>query len=223
MRMIFKFNMRAISLLSGGKDSFLSTIIAQEQGLEVVTCVTVEPEKYSEMFHVPNYKIARYVANLIGLDTVFIWENNFFTDLLNLTKKLNAEAIISGAIASNFQKTRIERFCTENGLLSYSPLWLMDQEKELRTVILSGIKPIIVSVSAEGLEKELLGRQIDENTISEFKRLKNRLGINMAGEGGEYESLVVGYKNKKLKIEEFEDVEDGSQAYRKINKIELAG
>ncbi len=221
MRMIFKFNMKAISLLSGGKDSFLSTVIAQEQGLEVVCCVTVEPVKYSEMFHVPNYKIAKYVAKLIGLDTVFISETNFYKDLLSLAEKLGARAIISGAIASNFQKTRIEKFCTENNLLSYSPLWLMDQENELRSVILSGIRPIIVSVSAEGLGHENLGKVIDQEMISELMKLRNSLRINIAGEGGEYESLVIGFNKKILKIQKFEDVMDGSMAYRKIDKIEL--
>ena len=215
--------MKAIALLSGGKDSFFSTLIAMEQGMEIVKCLTVKPDQYSEMFHVPNSGFANEVARLLGLETEFVGENNFYGRLEEIAKSLKAEAVISGAIASNFQKTRIERFCTENNLLSFTPLWLMDQEKELGYVLQSGILPMIVSVSAEGLGKKDLGRLIGHSFIKELLQIKEKIGINVAGEGGEYESFVIGFNSRRLIIKEYEDIEDGSMSYRKIIKIESAG
>ncbi len=49
----------------------------------------------------------------------------------------------------------------------------------------------IVHVAAHGLDEGWLGRKIDLSTIEELKRLKERYGIHIAGEGGEYETLVV--------------------------------
>ena len=50
--------MKAIALFSGGKDSFLSAMMAEEQGYEILYGVTVVPEEYSMMFHYPNSKIS---------------------------------------------------------------------------------------------------------------------------------------------------------------------
>ncbi len=211
--------MKSVSLLSGGKDSFFATLIAMEQGLEITECVTVEPVEFSEMFHFPNFQFAKEVGELLGLKTVFLKEDSFYSGLKEIIEKDGIQAVISGALASNFQKTRIERFCSENNVMSYTPLWLMDQENELRGLIGSGIKAMIISVSAEGLGKEFLGREFNEELIEDLKRQDLKIRINLSGEGGEYESFVTGYRNKFLKITDYEDDSYGSLSFRRIKKL----
>jgi diphthamide synthase (EF-2-diphthine--ammonia ligase) len=49
----------------------------------------------------------------------------------------------------------------------------------------------MVSVSADGLNQSWLGRPIDRPALDELRSLASRNGMNLAGEGGEYETLVL--------------------------------
>lgn len=218
---LFKVIMRAISLFSGGKDSFLATLIAMEQGMNVVKAVGVLPDDYSEMFHFQNASISgKLASSLLNLNHVYIRENNFENDIKDIVRKENAEALISGAIGSNFQKTKIEQLCTEIGIISYTPLWLLDQNLELQAVINSGIKAIIISVSAEGLSNIDLGKNIGSDLIEKLSQLNKKYRINVAGEGGEYESLVTGYLDSHIYLKKFHDETIGSMHIRIVDEMD---
>ncbi len=213
--------MLGVSLLSGGKDSFLSTLLGMEQGIDVIRCVTVIPETDSMMFHVPNIHIAGNVASLLDLETEFVPETDYEEKLLELARS-GVEAIVCGAIASEFQKTRIEKICTEAGMVCFAPLWMKDQRTVIEEIISSGIRAIIVSVSAEGLGEELLGRVIDENLLAHLVRVHEKNRINITGEGGEYESLVTGIDfRERIKIREYQKIWNGSTGYLKIESVEM--
>ncbi len=181
--------MKAVSLFSGGKDSFFSALIAMEQGFDVEYAITIDPEEYSMMFHFPNTSAADLSASLLGIEVRHVGESDFVSSLRE-AKEEGIEAVISGAIASEYQKTRIEGICTDLGLVSYTPIWRKDQYLLLSEMVNSGIGAIIVSVSAEGLSEEDLGAAIDKKFIEKIRRIDEKIGINAAGEGGEYESFV---------------------------------
>lgn len=212
--------MKTVCLMSGGKDSFFSAVIAMEQGLDLEYSITVLPEKDSMMFHVPNIKLAENVASILGLRTVFV-EENAFREALEDARSKGVECVVSGAIASEYQKTRIERICTELGLMSFTPLWMKDQDLVLREIIRSQVRAMIVSVSAEGLGPEFLGRYLDNDLLEDLKKVREKIPINISGEGGEFETFVTGYSFfKDLKITESEKIWQGSSGTLKINKIE---
>jgi uncharacterized protein (TIGR00290 family) len=50
---------------------------------------------------------------------------------------------------------------------------------------------MIVGVFAAGFNETWLGRTIDEQTITALVRLHDKYKINIAGEGGEFETLVL--------------------------------
>ena len=211
--------MKAITLLSGGKDSFLASLFALEQGMDLVLSVGVQPEEYSEMFHFQNYKWSKNVADLLNLKHIFVREENFYSDIKKLVEETGSQALVSGAIMSNFQKTRLEKLATDMNIISYTPLWNVDQERELLEVILSRIEAQIISVSADGLDKRYLGMVIDTNLLSNLLYLNKKNGINIAGEGGEYETFVSGYLSKKNQIKKFSDQDHGSMHIRVIEEI----
>ncbi|WP_337860143.1 diphthine--ammonia ligase [Ferroplasma sp.] len=189
--------MKAVALFSGGKDSFLSAMIAMEQGYEMLYGITVVPEEYSMMFHYPNSKISEYAASLLGFGIKYINENDYKLYLSNLCRN-GIDAIVTGAIASDYQKTRIEKICYSTDTIVYSPLWRKKQECVINQLLLRNIKAMIVSVSAEGFTEEDLGATIDENYLKHLKALNLINGINIAGEGGEYETFVYGLENIEL-------------------------
>jgi uncharacterized protein (TIGR00290 family) len=60
---------------------------------------------------------------------------------------------------------------------------------------------VIVGVAAEGLDGRWLGRKIDKKFISDIEVLNKKVGLNVAGEGGEFESLVLNCPLFKKKLE----------------------
>ena len=208
--------MKAVSLLSGGKDSFLSTVIAMESGMDIEYALIVKPEKDSPMFHVPNIGNAALTARLLGLKTVEIGESKF-DPYFAIMRNNGIEAIVSGATASDYQHSRIERLCTLEGLLSFSPLWRLDPYLVLDELLLRGIETIIVSVSAEGLDEGYLGRRVDKDFISDIFRVEKKYKVNPLGEGGEYESFVTGmHGHGSIKIMDTRKVWSGSSGYLEL-------
>ena len=71
-------------------------------------------------------------------------------------------------------------------------------KKYLKELIKNNFKIIIVGIAADGLTKDFLGSEINEDFIKKIEKLN----IHGGGEGGEYESLVLDCPmfSKKLKI-----------------------
>ncbi len=178
--------MKAISLLSGGKDSYMSLIIAMSTGMEVERTLTIIPEVDSMMFHVPNAILGSAVSELVGIENTSIPEGEFYDEI----KKYRGYTIVAGAVESEYQKTRLEKLAYELGMKTFFPLWRRDNVSLVLDFIRSGARGIFVSVAAEGLEENFLGREIDERALHDLMNLNRRFGISVIGEGGEYETLV---------------------------------
>jgi ABC transporter with metal-binding/Fe-S-binding domain ATP-binding protein len=160
----------------------------------------------SYMFHVPNIHLTPLLAEAMGVhlvrgDTKGVKEEEV-EDLKEVLETLDIDGVVTGAIASNYQRTRIQDVCNELGLTCYNPLWGLDQKEVLREMIDSGFHIMIVGVFAEGLGKDWLGRVLDADALSELEKVATRYGINVSGEGGEFESLVIDGPNfgKRLEI-----------------------
>jgi diphthine-ammonia ligase len=72
-----------------------------------------------------------------------------------------------------------------------NPLWGISQLGLLKNLIKHKFKVKIVKVAADGLDDSWIGKIIDEEVIEDLVKLKEKNRINVAGEGGEYESIVV--------------------------------
>lgn len=181
--------MKAISLLSGGKDSFLSLLIASSIGMEIEKTITVKAELDSYMFHYPNSELGGVLSGMLGIDNLLISE----TDFEQTISSYSGYFLIAGAVESEFQKTRLELLCNTHGLIPFFPLWRKNQETILKEFISTGSKCIFVSVAAEGLDVEMLGQEINEESLLALKEVNRKYGISIIGEGGEYETLVTCY------------------------------
>lgn len=215
------------SLYSGGKDSTLALWMAQKDDINVGKLVTVCPKREdSYMFHKPNLHLVPKLAESIDIELIRVKTEGVkereLDDLRKTVSSLNIEGLITGAVASEYQKDRIERIAKDFGLKVYSPLWGMDQEKILKILIKNNFDARIVSVAAMGLDKNWLGRKIDKKCIQKLMNLKKRYRINVAGEGGEYETLVLGGPNFKydFKIVNSKKNWDGKRGTLNVEEIE---
>ena len=191
--------MKVVSLFSGGKDSAFALWCAQAQGWDVESLVTVFPEsKDSWMFHFPGIRWTKLQAEAIGIPHTTIHtkgeKETELEDLSNGLEKLKSsgiEGIVSGAIASEYQKTRLDNLCERLGLKSYAPLWHKNQEQLVREQIESGFEIIVTACNALGLDAKWLGRKLGTKELEALVKLKKRYGLNVALEGGEAETFVL--------------------------------
>jgi diphthine-ammonia ligase len=188
--------MRVAALFSGGKDSVFSVYITQQYGWEVSHLVSLYPKKSdSWMFHSVNIHQTNLLAKTMNIPLVTkettAEKETELEDLTAALQELEIDGVVSGAIASEYQRTRIERVCDRLGIKSFTPLWHKNQERLLRDQVQAGFHILIVGVFADGFDDTWLGRVIDQETIDDLVSLHQRHRINIAGEGGEYETLVV--------------------------------
>jgi len=205
--------MRSAVLYSGGKDSTMALYHAlQESEVRfLVSMVSDNPE--SHMYHVPNIKLTSLLAEALGIPliesrTAGVEEKEVedLAETLSMLKERGVDAVYSGALYSEYQRSRIDEVCRRLGLKSVAPLWHRDPIDYMEEVVDLGFRVMVTAVAAEGLDESWLGRIVDRRMISELADLSERYGINPAFEGGEAETLVLDGPifKKRLEILEYE-------------------
>ena len=150
------------------------------------------------MFHVPNIEWAVKQAEALGIpiqtfQTRGIKEeevNDLKVGLAAVKETYKIHGVVCGALASKYQKERVDKVCKELKLESISPLWGAEQEAYIKQVITTGFKAKFVGVFADGFGPEWLGRELNEEALTDLVTLHNKKGISVGGEGGEYETFV---------------------------------
>lgn len=191
--------MKVAVLFSGGKDSTMAVYNALESGHEVgylLAMKSANDESY--MFHVPNIYLTDLLAEAMDIPIISVETDGIKEEELEdlrvgfeKLKSLGIEAIYTGALYSTYQKSRIEKLAGEVGLKAVSPYWHVDELEYMNLIVSLGFEVIISGVSAYGLDEKWLGRKIDEKLIDDLLKLNEKVGINLAFEGGEAETLVL--------------------------------
>jgi len=228
-------------LFSSGKDSAYALWLMRKAGYPVECLITIKsrnPESY--MFHTPAVELVALQAEAIGLPLVTKEtegeKEKELEDLRAAFREAKAEygieGVITGALWSTYQKERIERIAMEENLKVFAPLWHINQETELRLVV-SNFEVIFTGISAYGLDRSWLGRTITVEDVERLVALNEELakrfdqtsstsgGLNIAGEGGEFESLVLDAPmfTKRIVIKESEIVEEDENIARLMVKV----
>jgi ABC transporter with metal-binding/Fe-S-binding domain ATP-binding protein len=203
--------MRLAALYSGGKDSTLALYLAQQMGHDIPYLVSIIPKAgESWIFHVPNMDAVPLMAESIGIELVTAEtsgsEEADMNSLRDALSGLDVDGIIVGAVWSDYQWDRMNTVCGDLNLKVFSPLWRKNQDQILDEILSCGIRSIIVGCYADGLDESWLGREIDRKAADELRLLRDRYGISVIGEGGEYESMVLDspMHSKPLIIIEYE-------------------
>jgi len=203
--------MRVACLFSGGKDSCFALFWALYQGFEPIL-VTMKSAEYSLMFHHPNIEKTKLQAEAVGVKQVIVEtdDKNELKDLEKTLKELEVEGIVTGALASEYQKQRIDNIGEELGVPTYSPIW--HKRDQLLPEILEYFEIYISAVSAEGMGEDLLGKPFSELTKRKIK------GIHPMLEGGEGETFVADapFFKHAIKIKGWKTTWDGVRGVAEI-------
>jgi len=202
---------KVASLYSSGKDSTYALQLIKEQGYNVNCLITIKSKnKDSFMFHTPNVDLVTLQAKALGLPLLITKTSGVKEDelkdlekaILKAKKKYNISGIVTGALFSEYQASRIADICKKLEIECFNPLWHKDQAKYMKELISKDYKIIFSAIAADGLTKEWLGKIISLKDVEALVTLNKKNGLNIAGEGGEFESLVLNCPlfKKEIKI-----------------------
>jgi ABC transporter with metal-binding/Fe-S-binding domain ATP-binding protein len=221
------------ALYSGGKDSTYAVYRAKEAGHEVLCLVTMHPvADDSPLFHYPNSWITEYLADAMQIPLIGLAvagrskedELKALEEAIAQAKSLyGIEGVVYGGISSNYQKQAFEGICARQKVAAVAPLWNVEPEKYMAELVERGFSVIIVGVSAMGLDKTWLGRQIDRDALARLAALSRKHGFNLTFEGGEAETLVIDCPlfRKKLRVNAASVHWDGQRGIFEIRDVSL--
>ncbi len=192
--------MRLGILFSGGKDSAWASRIARSYGHDLACLLTVRsrnPESY--LYHTPNIHVTPLQAEAMGLPLLVEEtageaeaELEELRILLERAKRECAiQGVVTGALHSIYQATRIERVCAALGLLVFSPSWQRDEAEHVAELLAAGCELVVAGIAAHPLDERWLGRRLVGEALCELRELQLRGGVSPAGEGGELETLAL--------------------------------
>jgi len=204
-----------LALYTGGKDSHYAIIESLKKGVVVNDVLIVSSLRSdSWMFHTVNIKLAKLHSKLMRTNYLSVKVSGIKeVEVRELVKAIKDKVrfskydyLISGAVASQYQKARVDALADELGIKHLAPLWGRNQETLLMEEI-SELDVIITAIQAYGLGQKWLGKLLSKRVVKEFLDLCRKYGISPVGEGGEFETLVLSsplFKGKGLRIRKAE-------------------
>jgi diphthine-ammonia ligase len=184
---------------SGGKDSCLALFrTIKKYGKPKYLLNMLTEDGYRSRSHGLSKTVLEKQAYLLQIPINFYattWGDyeSVFIDALHDLKKEGIEMGVFGDIKIPDQPDWIahrqwaDHVCNKASITAYEPLWDDSVQILLQDFFDAGFVAKIISVNAELLSANYLGKILDKELITEF----TKLGIDPAGEKGEYHTIVI--------------------------------
>ncbi|MCL7402216.1 MAG: diphthine--ammonia ligase [Thaumarchaeota archaeon] len=218
---------RLAALFSGGKDSTYAIYCTEKIGYNVDLLLTIYPSSSESLyFHYPNVKLTRLQAEAMRKKHIAKEAfSNELEALRDLIKRIShdIDGVVLGVSSSSFQKKAVESICREYGVEVFTPLWGVEPSKLLREIIKSNFQVMVTGVAALGLTMEWLGKIITEEDVEKLEEVSKKYGVNVCGEGGEMETIVLDCPlfKEKIQVLDYEVDWRGDRGFLIIRKAEL--
>ena len=239
-----------VALVSGGKDSTMNMLKCVQNGHEIVALANLYPaggkeeldsymyqsvghdaiEAFARCCELPLYRKAIQGTPVNQQFDYVATNSDEVEDLYELLREIldkhpDIQAVSSGAIHSTYQKNRVEDVCRRLGLSSLAYLWNADQPTLLAEMIDSGIEAVIIKTAVIGLGREDLLKSLRE-LQPKLLKLKDEYGVNVCGEGGEFESLTLDcplFKSNKMKITGYQVIVHKECSFAPVVFVKITG
>ena len=178
---------------SGGKDSYLSLLLAREKGLNIACLLSFVGTDGSSRSHGLDTEILKRQADLLGitLETETVTWESYEKGFEKAVKRLKRERSITGGVFGDINLVEhrqwIEKISERCGINYNLPLWLMEERSVSEELIRRGGKAMLVAIRSDLVDEKWLGKLIDQSFIDYCIKC----GISPCGEGGEAHSLVI--------------------------------
>lgn len=185
--------MNFVMSYSCGKDSTLALHKMIEQGHKPVALLVMVNEKVDRsFFHGADYVMLEAYSKCLELPLLITPSKGeqyhlAMEESLRKAKAMGAEAACFGDIDIEGNRMWAEERCINTELEAVFPLWQRSREENVYELVELGYRCLIKSINSTLLPKSILGKFIDDVSISMMKDC----GIDICGENGEYHTLVV--------------------------------
>ena len=205
MQLINYSGKKAAVLWSGGKDCCLALARCMDEGVDVVSLVTLVPEN-AKQFHAHPQDIILEQAGAIGIShqfvTVYEPFKEGYEEAFRQLKEQGIELLVTGDISEVHGNTNWVSDRAEGIIDVWLPLWYGERELLIQEEFDRGIKCYFSLVYKEQLPKDFIGRVYDQEALEELKILEKEKGVDICGENGEFHTMVFNapFYQKKIEI-----------------------
>ena len=218
----------AAVLWTGGKDSSLALHEAAREGYDVRCLVTFAPVNPEFLAHPPAFLKLQALAmglphHLLTVEEPF--EGSYEAGLRRLREEMGMDTVITGDIAQvggnpNWVRERSRPV----GMRVHTPLWGRDRLLLLQELLAGGFKVIFSCVNTRWLGAEWVGCELDAAAIAALRGIRERNGLDLCGEEGEYHTLVTDGPafTRPIRIRSHATRTRDELAYMEISEMELA-
>jgi uncharacterized protein (TIGR00290 family) len=181
---------------SGGKDSALALhAILKRQDYKIAALFTTLTADYDRIsMHGVRRALLEQQASALGLplEEIFISKNaanaEYETKLAEVLQHYRAAGLTTVVFGDIFLQD-LRQYREDNlarlGMKALFPLWQRDTRELARSLMALGFKAVTTCVDTHALDKRFVGREIDEQFLSELPP-----SVDPCGENGEFHSFV---------------------------------
>lgn len=214
-------------LWTGGKDSSMALYEATQNGYHVRCLITFAPPEPDFLAHPLSF--LKTQAQALGLAHYVLpitapFESSYETSLQRLRDEMGISCVVTGDIAEvNGNPNWICERSRVVGMDVHMPLWGRDRNVLLEQLLDRGFKARFSCVSTRWLNVSWIGRELTDSAIAELRVIRERIGLDLCGEEGEYHTLVVDGPQftRSIEIRSYSTRATDSLAYMEIYESEL--
>lgn len=200
---------------------------ADQDGYRVSCLVTFAPPEPDFLAH--PLSILKLQAQALRLPHYVLpisapFESSYEASLRSLRDEIGITCVVTGDIGEvNGYPNWIRERSRPVGISVHTPLWDRDRYLLLRQLLDRGFKARFSCVDTRWLDEDWIGRELDDQAIAELRIIRERTGLDVCGEEGEYHTLVTDGPQflQGIGIHSYSTRVAGSLAYMEIQKSEL--
>ena len=218
---------RAAMLWTGGKDSSLALHEARRDGFDVQCLVTFAPGVPDFLAHPLKFMMMQ--AQALGLPHYVFpvnepYETSYETCLRRLRDEMGIGTVITGDIAEvGGSPNWIRARSGPVGMNVHTPLWGRDRGDLLAQLLAHGFKVRFSCIKTRWLAEDWVGRELDDTAIEDLRIVRERTGLDLCGEEGEYHTLVTDGPQfqRAIRIGGYSRRAADALAYMEIHELEF--
>jgi diphthine-ammonia ligase len=218
----------AAMLWTGGKDSSLALFEASRDGYCVQSLLTFAPPRPEFLAH--PVAIMKLQAEALGLRHLILpvaepFDKSYEAHLHTLRNEMGIDVVITGDIAEvGGSPNWIRERSRPVGMQVHTPLWGRDRETLLADLSRLGFEVRFSCIKKRWLTESWVGRVLDDEAVAELRAVRERTGLDLCGEEGEYHTLVTNSPQfaRPIRLGSYSIRTTDSLAYMEIHELELA-
>ncbi|MDO8473259.1 MAG: diphthine--ammonia ligase [Dehalococcoidia bacterium] len=181
---------------SGGKDSCLACYKAMQQGHDVAFLINLLQEDGKRtLSHLLDRRLIDMQSFLTGIPLMQrnVTRENQEAEYASVIEEARREGVrgcVFGDIAQRAHRDWLESVCHIAGVEAIFPLWEADRQEIIREFIAAGFEAVVVAVKGRIMGQDWLGRNLNEQFVSDVVELQKTVNLDLCGEWDEYHTLV---------------------------------